>query len=241
MREKAIESLGARLGAKATVDDPLQGRAAGLEAITEHLKKTADWLVEHSASYERVAFTTGTNRDVTKGTLALTFENKTVDLPIAVVAERRQSREVELRIYFATQSFAGARRKRPPLVAPSADLALPAPIGEFVEALAKGEGKAILATFEHDGALRDARGLQHGKRDGALLTFLDGLVAGGAFGLGLELQRGGTADDGRTCALEYTLVRARGRDVEPQPGLMMFERGDSGLLNAVRVYGDLEV
>ncbi len=115
------------------------------------------------------------------------------------------------------------------------------PIGDFVDALAKGDAKAILATFAEDGALRDARGLQHGKKDGALLAFFDGLVAGGAFGSGLELQRGGAADDGRTCALEHTLLRARGRDTEPQPGLMMFERGDSGLLSAVRVYGDLEV
>ena len=96
MREKAIESLANRLGAKATVDDPLHGRATGLPGITAHLNKTADWLTEHSASYERIAFTTGTDRDVTEGTLALTFENKTLDLPVAVVAERRRSRRVEL-------------------------------------------------------------------------------------------------------------------------------------------------
>jgi hypothetical protein len=99
----------------------------------------------------------------------------------------------------------------------------------------------VLATFEQDGALRDAHGLQHGRKDGALATFVDGLTAGGAFGGGLELERGGAADDGRTCAFEHTLKRARGSAVEPQPGLMMFERGDSGLLSAVRVYGDLEV
>jgi hypothetical protein len=241
MGDKAIEALASRLGAKATVDDPLHGRAAGLPAITAHLKTTAAWLIEHTASYERVAFTTGTDRDVTEGTLALAFENKTVDLPVAVVAERRRSREVELRIYFATQGLTGERRKRAPLVASSEEIVLPDPIGEFVAALAKGDAKRIVATFEQDGALRDARGLQHGKSDGALLTFLDSLVAGGAFGSGLELQRGGVADDGRTFALEHTLVRARGRDVEPQPGLMMFERGDSGLLSALRVYGDLEV
>jgi hypothetical protein len=241
MRDKAIESLAGRLGTKAVLDDPFHGRASGLPGITEHLKRTADWLTQHAASYERIGFTTGTDRDVTEGTLALTFESKTVDLPVAVVAERRRSREVELRIYFATQSFAGEKRKRPPLVTADAELPLPVPIGDFVDALAKGDTKAILATFEHDGALRDARGLQHGRKEEALVAFFDGLVAGGAFGAGLELERGGAVDDGRTCALEYTLVRARGRDTEPQPGLMMFERGDSGLLSAVRVYGDLEV
>ena len=118
---------------------------------------------------------------------------------------------------------------------------LPPAVTAFLDALAAGDVKAVLAAFEHDGSARDVRGLQHGKQDGSLKTFIDGLVAGGAFGAGLELQRGGAADDGRTCALEHTLVRARGRDVEPQPGLMLFERGDSALLSALRIYGDLEV
>jgi hypothetical protein len=241
MRERAIESLSSRLGAKATVDDPLHGRARGLPAITEHLRATAAWLSEHSASYERIAFTTGTDRDVTEGTLALTLENKTLDLPIAVVAERRRSREVELRIYYATQSVIGERKKRAPLVPAGAEVTLPPAVDAFLEALGKGNVKGVAAAFEHDGSLRDARGLQHGRKDGALETFIDGLVAGGAFGAGLQLQRGGAADDGRTCALEHTLVRARGRDVEPQPGLMLFERGESGLLSTLRVYGDIEV
>ena len=240
-REKAIEALGSRLGAKATVDDPIHGRATGLPAISAHLDKTASWLAEHSASYERLAFTTGTDRDVTEGTLSLTFETKTVDLPIALVAERRRSREVEVRIYYATQPVASERKKRPPLVPPSPEIVLPPAVADFLEALAKGNVAAMVGAFEHDGSLRDARGLQHRMKDGAVKTFLDALVAGGAFGAGLELERGGAADDGRTCALEHTLLRARGRDVEPQPGLMLFERGDSGLLSALRVYGDLEV
>jgi hypothetical protein len=239
---KAIAALASRLGAKATVDDPLRGRAGGLPAIESLLKNTAQWLVDHSASYTRVAFTTGTDRDVTEGTLSLAFESKTVDLPVAVVAERRRSREVELRIYFATLSLGDEVRKRAPLVAqPTDDTVLPDAVSDFVAGLSKGDAKAVLGAFEQEGGLRDAHGLLHGKKDGALLTFLDGLCAGGAFGGGLELQRVGAADDGRTCALEYTLTKARGSAVTPQPGLAMFERGDSGLLSAVRVYGDIEV
>jgi hypothetical protein len=239
MPDKALESLAGRLGAKATVDDPFHGRASGHE-VAEHLKRMADWLARHSASYVRVAFTTGTDRDVAEGALALTFESKTVAVPVAVVAERRRSREVELRVYFATQPLAGEKKKRAPLVRADAELPLPVPISDFVAALAKGDTKAIVGSFEHDGALRDARGVQHGRKEGALLAFFEGLVGGGASGAGLELERGGAVDDGRTCALEYTLVRARGRETEPKPGLMVFERGNSGLLSAVRVYGDLE-
>jgi hypothetical protein len=239
-REKALDSLSKRLGAKATVDDPIHGRAKGLAAITEHLRKTSNWLLDHSATYERVGFTTGIDRDVTEGTLSLTFEAKTVDLPIAVVAERRKSREVELRVYYATQPIDGAKRTRARLVPSNPETLIPPPIGDFLAALAKGDVAAIDAAFEADGSVRDARSLQHAKKDGALRTFFDTLVAGGAFGGGLELELGGSADDGRSCALEFTLVKARGSDVAPQAGLFLFERGDSGLLRSARLYGDLE-
>ncbi len=241
MRQEAIESLASRLGAKATVDDPLHGRATGLPAIEAYLKEAATWLSARSATFTRIGFTTGTDRDVTEGTLALTLKTKTLDLPIAVVAERRRSREVELRVYCATQSVLGERRKRARLVGTDPELILPPAVGAFLDALAAADPKGAAAAFEHDGSLRDARGLDHAMAGGALVAFVEELVKKSAPGVGLELQRGGAADDGRTCALEYTLVRAHGREVEPQPGLALFARGESGLLSAVRLYGDIEV
>ena len=242
-RAPSLDALAQRLGARATVDDPLFGRAAGLPAITARLDEMASWLAKHSASYERLAFTTGIDRDVTEGTLSLTFDaaEKAVDLPVAVVAERRRSREVELRLYFSTQPVRGKFGVRAPLVAAAEPIALPAPVGEYVDALAAGKLDAILATFEHDGFLREPRGVQHAKGDGTLRTYFEKLFAGGAFGGGVEMTRGGAADDGRTCALEYTITKICGRSVPPQAGLLMLERGESALLRAVRVYDDVEM
>jgi hypothetical protein len=240
-RAKALDALASRLGAKATVDDPIQGRATGLPPVGDQLKRAAEWLSKHSASYHRLAFTTGIDRDVTEGTLSLTFESKTVDLPVAVVAERRRSREVELRIYHALQPLESGSRTRARIVADNPEALVPPAVAGLLEGLSKGDVGAIEAAFEADGAIRDARGLTHARSDKALRAFFEGLVAGGAFGGGLELQRGGAADDGRTCALEYTLVKARGKDVTPpQAGLLLFERGDSGLIRVARLYGDFE-
>ena len=85
-----------------------------------------------------------------------------------------------------------------------------------VEALRKADVAAVLATFEADGVMREARGVIHGK-EGSLKEFYEKLFAGAPAGSGVEFLAGGAADDGRTCALEYTLVRLRGKAVPPRP------------------------
>jgi hypothetical protein len=47
------------------------------------------------------------------------------------------------------------------------------------------------------------------------------------------------ADDGRTCAVEFEIEKLRGDETTPKEGLMIFERGDSGLFRSVRVYDEV--
>jgi len=237
--KESHDALAHRLGNRAGVDDPLFGRAAGLAEIQAQIARLAGWLLERGAIYERQHFTTGVDRDVTEGVIALTLEQKTVELPVAVVAEKRRSREVELRLYFSTMPIRGSFVARPQLVPPATEASLPPVVTTYFEALRKGDAAALVQAFDGEGVLRDARGMQHSKGGGSLQEFFDKLLAGGAFG-GSEILVGGTADDGRTCAVEYTLTKHNGRDVTPQAGLGMFERGDSGLLRAVRLYDDVE-
>jgi hypothetical protein len=234
------EALIHRLGGRATIDDPIFGRASGLPALEKFINEMSKWLKDHHCTYEKTHFTMGVDRDVTEGTLILDLDDKTVDLPIAVVAERRRSREVELRLYYSTQPIKGTYAVRSPLVEKNDEVSLPIGVTNHLEALAKADLDGIVNGFESEGMMREARGLQH-KKEGDLRDFYDKLLAGGAFGGGIELLKGGAADDGRTCALEYTLVKMCGRDVPAQAGLAVYERGDSGLLRSLRVYDDLEI
>src|SRR5438477_489755 len=110
-RDKSLEALANRLGAKASLDDPLHGRATGLPAIRALIGASAKWMRDHDAK----------------------------------------------------------------------------------------EGGALRACFK-------------------------GLAP-------IAIERGGAADDGRTCALEAaTAGGAR--------ALLVFERGDSGLIRVLRLYGD---
>jgi len=233
--EGSLVALAQRLGSRATVDDPIFGRASGMPALERYLAEMSKWLKDHKASFARLYFTTGIDRDVTEGVLTLTFEEKTVELPIAIVAERRRSREVELRLYYTSQPIKGTVALRSPLVERVDDAKLPAPIDDHLAALAKADVAAVMASFETDGARREARGIEQKKGAGLEEAYRTLLRDGG-----VELLKGGSADDGRTCALEYTLVKLHGKTVPPQAGLAVYERGDSGLLRSLRVYDDLE-
>lgn len=235
------EQLALRLGDRATVDDPIFGRTTGMPALQRYLEEVAAWLSKHHGSFEKVAFTMGSDRDVTEGTLGLTFEGRRVSVPVAVVAERRKEREVEVRLYYSTRPIKGTRAVRSPLLPKDDQIAVPPPVEAHLAALAKGDVRAIVETFELGGTLRDPQGDTYVRQadGGTLQPFYQRLFSGG--GAGIEVLNGARADDGSTCALEYTIVKVHGKGVPPQAGLAVYERGESGLLKATRVYEDVEV
>jgi hypothetical protein len=232
------EQLCRRLGDRATVDDPIFGRTSGMPALARWLEEASTWLSKREAVFDRFAFTTGADRDVSEGALSLTFEGRRVSVPVAVVCERRKEREVELRVYYSVKPIKGMHAVRSPLLPQDDEAAVPPPVVAHLEALAKGDVKALVESFEPNGTLRDPQGSTYAREDGTLKAFYEKLFAGGP---GIEVLKGARADDGRTCALEYTVVRVRGKTVPPQAGLGVYERGESGLLRAVRVYEDVDV
>jgi hypothetical protein len=240
------EQLARRLGERATVDDPIFGRATGMPTLERYLREVADWLSKHSAAFTKVAFTQGSDRDVTEGTLALSFDGRRVSVPVAVVAERRKEREVEVRLYYSTDPIHGTRAVRAPLLPQNEKVAVPPPVAAHLEALARGDVDAIVSSFQPGASVRDAAGVTHTRTDsgGALRAYYEKLLrahTGGVARAGVELLKGARADDGSTCALEYTIVRVHGKDVSPRAGLAVYERGESGLLRALRVYETAEV
>jgi hypothetical protein len=167
------------------------------------------------ASYQKETFVAGTDRDVALGVLT---RNGT-DTPVAVLAVRRKSREIDIRVYHHQPDSSM------PEVPLDPRLTLPRPVGIFLDALAEGEideAVALLAPGQH---LRDGSGKTYDRDSGAARAFL---VALGV----LECDPSGTADDGRTCAVEGMFVSKGVR----RPGLIAFERGDNGLFGRISFY-----
>ena len=232
------DQLVRRLGDRATVDDPIFGRTTGMPALARYLDEVADWLRKHDGAFDKVAFVTGSDRDVTEGTLALTFEGRRVKVPLAVVAQRRPEREVEVRLYYSTRPIKGTHAVRSPLLPQDDEVAVPPPVAAHLQALLRGDVTGIVGSFEPGGSMRDGQGKTYGRASGELTSHYEMLFAGGH---GIKVLKGARADDGRTCALEYTVVSVHGKTVAPQAGLAVYERGESGLLHAVRIYEDVEV
>jgi hypothetical protein len=228
-----------RLGERATVVDPLFGQATGMADVGARLESIAKWLAAHDASFDRFAFITGSDRDVTEGALTLTMDGQRVLLPVAVVAEKRREREIEVRSYYSTRKVrSGPVPARIPLIGDDA-LALPPPVAAHFDAIGRGDVQGVVAAFEVGGTVRGPDGETHAKLEGGgpLQAYYERVLANG----GIGLRKHGRADDGSTSVFEYTVVRLQGKEAPPQPGLAVYERGESGLLRTVRVYDDVDV
>jgi SnoaL-like domain len=220
--------------------DPLRGRVKGAGAFREFASETHSWLVRHDVSVEDVNHVVEERRGFEE--VVLHFEDeqgRRVELPVAIAADRRQDGRIEeLRIYFSNWSLSGHHANRPPLLQPDPKLHESGIVGEYLRALAAGDGEAVVATFEPDGYAREPAGGRHVHRgrDG-LRSFYKLLFSNGG---GIQLEGCATIDDGRSCALEYNVARWGATEMTPQAGVAVFVRGGGGRLEAARIYDDAD-
>ena len=159
--------------------------------------------------------------------------------PVAVVAESLDDRSVVFRTYCSQWQVDGRREHaRPAILSSAADLP-----GRCRRPLRR---RARCRRRRRGGRhLRTGRVLPRGRigprathRGAAeLRSFFAALFSAGG---GISLQPCVITDDGVRCAIEYNCVRWGGRELPPQAGLCVCERGPDGLLAAVREYDDLE-
>jgi hypothetical protein len=166
-----------------------------------------------------------------------------VPWPVAVVAESSDDRSVEFRTYCSQWPVDGRRHVRPPVLKPAhAGLgAVAGPgdvVGRYHAALGAGDTEAVVSAFEPDGYFNEPIGAHYAHRGtGELRSFFARCFSAGG---GIGLQYCAVTDDGTRCALEYNCLRWGSRDLPPQAGIGVYERGPDGLLAAARVYDDVE-
>jgi hypothetical protein len=235
----ALQALSSRLGSRAVVEDPIFGKADSHAAVQRRVVDLARWLKEHQAEFTNMQFTPGSDRDACEGALRLRQSGRHHSIPVAVVAERRPSREIHVRTYFSTLLLEASSNVPSPELADQAVPVLPTPVSRFFDAMAAGNLEAVQGTLSSHGGLRDGRGASHGCSDGSARSFLQGLM--GACGdAGWRFRPHGLASDGRRCAVEVVLTHARGRPSPARRGVISCDLGESGHLEEVRFYGDID-
>jgi hypothetical protein len=218
---------------------PLRGRVRGERAFRAFVAEMNDWLGERNIEVEDVEHVITGDRGFEEVVLHLDGQAGRVGLPHALAADRRSDgRLEELRIYHSGWPMTGRHRNRPPLLQPDPELREPDVVGEYQRALAAGDADAIVAAFEPDGYAREPAGGEHVHRghDG-LRAFYEALFSNGG---GIPLEHCAVTDDGRSCALEYNVVRWGKTELPPQAGMAVYVRGESGKLAAARIYDDAD-
>ncbi len=221
-----------RLGNRAKMMDPAEGRAAGLLQLEPALTHIRERALALHAKYERARLTRGVDHDVAEGFLVFMRAGRSERLPVATLVQRGRAREVELRLYYTpkTMGHVGGRAQA---LEPVADVFLPKLAQDLVQALTDGRVDGALALFEVAGRIVDSAGLAHARADGGLSSAITKLAGGG-----FAIDRCASADDGRACVVEGNVTRVAGADVAPHPALFVVERGDGGLVSELRIYRD---
>jgi hypothetical protein len=222
------------------VNDPRVGHVEGARRLRAFVSGTADWLRERDSVVENVALTRTQTRTVEEVVLHLIGEDGgRVELPVAIVADRNPDRTLKtIRVYHSMWPLTGEHAVRPPLLPADPELHAEGIVGDYQRALAEGDLRGIVSSFDPDGYAREPSGgayLHRGVE--GLRTLYEHMFANGG---GIPLEHCTVTDDGVRCAVEYNCVRWGVTDIPPQAGVAVYERGTSGLLSAARIYDDVE-
>ena len=231
---RALESV---WPGEVVIYDPKAGEVRGHRHVRQFVSQNKSWLAGLHARIETVASTVAGGRAVVELLAHVAPGGQEVAWPIAVVAESPDDRSVVFRTYCSQWPVDGRRHVRPPVLRPGAGRPGDV-VGRYHAALEAGDTEAVVSTFEPGGYYREPIGPRSTHRGAAELRsfFTAQFGAGG----GISMRPCAITDDGVRCAIEYNCVSWGGREVPPQAGLCVCERGPDGLLAAVREYDDVE-
>jgi SnoaL-like protein len=218
---------------------PIRGRIKGRRPFERFVTETNAWLTARNAVGGHVERIITPRRGIEETVLTLDGDQSRVELPIAIVADRDEdARITELRVYYSAWPLTGRHANRPPVLQPDPDLQEPDVVGEYQRALAAGDVAAAVGAFEPDAYVREPAGgaYVHRGRDELVALYERFFSVGG----GIPLEHCAVTDDGRSCALEYNVVRWGQTELAPEAGIAVYVRGASGKFASARIYDNAD-
>jgi hypothetical protein len=233
------EALVGSFAGEPELHHPVRGRVKGRRAFERFVTDTNAWLTARNAVAGQVERIITPRRGIEETVLTLDGDRSRIELPIAIVADRDEDAHIiELRIYYSTWPLTRRHANRPPVLQPDPDLQEPDVVGEYQRALAAGDVEAAAAAFEPDAYVREPTGgaYVHRGRDELVALYEHFFSNGG----GIPLEHCAVTDDGRSCALEYNVVRWGRTELPPEAGVAVYVRGSTGKLAGARIYDDAD-
>jgi ketosteroid isomerase-like protein len=219
-----------------SIDTPLHGLVQGRQAALDYFRKEREWLFDRQPGAQFFSTIDTEERVVVEYLILLQRNEQRIELPVAVLADKKGNGFSQVRVYHTTWMTRGMHTIRDPLLTPRADLDEPEIVQRYMKALAAGDLETVLSLFADYGYVREPSGseFKHVGRD-ARRQFYERALAGG----GIPLQHCTATFDGRRCAIEYIIDRWGGVSIDPQPGVAVYELDAGGRLGAVRIYDDI--
>jgi len=217
------------------IHDPRAGEVRGHRQLHDYVRRNQLWLADHQARIETRHSTVAAGRAVVEMLAHLVINGQEVEWPIAVVAESPDDRSVDFRSYCSQWPLDGRRHLRASILK-QADVSPGDVVGRYQAALSAGDTEELVSTFSSDGYVAEPMGTRH-RGTAELRSFFNRTFSAGG---GVKLENCVVTDDGVRCAVEYNCVRWGSHDLIPQAGVGIYERGQNGLLAAVRIYDDVE-
>jgi hypothetical protein len=233
-----VEALVESFAGEPELHHPVRGRVKGSRAFEQFVAYTSSWSTASNVVSSPVQRLITPQRGIEETVLTFDGEHGRTELPMAIVADRADDgRIIELRLYYSMWPLNGRHANRPPVLQPDPDLREPDVVGEYQRALAAGDVEATVAAFEPDGRVQEREASVHRGRD-ELTSFYKRFFSNGG---GVSLEHCAVTDDGRSCALEYNVVRwGRTELLPPEAGVAVYVRGATGRLASARIYDDAD-
>jgi hypothetical protein len=239
VRSGETEALVQSFAGEPELHHPIRGRVKGRRAFERFVADTNAWLTARNVVGSPVERIITPRRGVEETVLTFDGDQGRIELPMAIAADRDdEGRVIELRLYYSTWPFTSRHANRRPVLQPDPDLHAPDVVGEYQRALAAGEAAAIVAAMESDAYVREPAGSAYVHRGSdELVAHFEQLFSNGG---GIPLEQCAVTDDGRSCALEYNVVRWGRTELAPEAGLAVYVRGATGKLASARIYDDAD-
>ncbi|MCB0416053.1 MAG: nuclear transport factor 2 family protein [Bdellovibrionaceae bacterium] len=239
-----LESLGGRtsrfceqLSDSVVLDTPITGKAVGRLQSEDALNRLSAWFRDYNARLEYGRTVAGSDGyAAAEGKAFLQLDGWDVGVPLAVAMDLNPSQKLTgFRLYHTLWPVKHAHTLRGPLF-DSERATLPKDVADYHHALENGDAAKAAGLFESDGTVREPSGGISGGRETPLSRFFEWAFQAG--GVSLHYHR--LVDSGSHVAAEYTCYRWANKEIPPQAGMEFWDRSDSGLFRAVRIYDDVE-